>query len=184
MCKAVLAVSVAVATVVGAGGGAGAASPGVVAPEAVKSGAVAPETVVPEAVAPGMVAPEADVAHHGYASLAGDRLEVLVLSRNHGPSGLEDATVRIGLSVPPSAVGQKLPQGCVRVGDREVLCTTGPLPADGSLHETRLYLRTAGTPSEVTVSVATAWNGGATDRDPSNDQHQVLVPATGDAYAF
>ncbi|MFG3495585.1 hypothetical protein [Streptomyces sp. NPDC047928] len=155
MRKAALAVSVAAMTVVGVGGGAGA------------------------------IGAEADVAHHGYASLSGGRLDVLVLSRNHGPSHLDDATVRLAFSVPLVASGQrKLPAGCLWGGERVVLCSTGRLPGDGSRRELVLDLRTAGTPHEVTVQISTAWNGGATDRNEDNNTHRVLVPDTGDPYVF
>ncbi|MCH0541385.1 hypothetical protein I3F58_17825 [Streptomyces sp. MUM 203J] len=151
---AAVVVAAAVGMVVGAGGGAGA------------------------------VAPEADVAYHGYASLRDGRLDILVLARNHGPAAPADTTVRVTVSAPLAAPGHTLPPGCLWGGDREVLCATGALPADGTLRERRLALRTAGTPHEVTVRVETAWNGGVTDRDPADNRHQVLVPATGDPYVF
>lgn len=154
MRRAAVVVAAAMGMVVGAGGGAGA------------------------------VGPEADVAYHGYASLRDGRLDVLVLARNHGPSAPADTTVRVTASAPLAAAGHALPPGCLWGGDRVVLCATGPLPADGTLSERHLALRTAGTPHEVTVRVETAWNGGATDRDPGNNEHQVLVPATGDPYVF
>ncbi|MET9799157.1 hypothetical protein [Streptomyces sp. NPDC006368] len=130
-----------------------------------------------------LIAPEADVAHHGHAFLSGDRLGVLLVTQNHGPSSLETVTVRLSFSVPP-AVGTALPSHCLWGGEREVLCSAGPLRADGPGRETTFQLRLAGAPVEVTVRVATAWNGGATDRNPENDDHQVVVPATADAYAF
>ncbi|MEU7282801.1 hypothetical protein AB0A69_29095 [Streptomyces sp. NPDC045431] len=137
----------------------------------------------PAAGATGAIAPEADVAHHGHVSLDGDRLEVLMASQNHGPSGVPTTTVRLAFSV-PLAGGPPLPPNCLWGGDREVLCSTGPLRADGPARDTVLDLRTAGAPHEVTVRVATEWNGGATDRNPGNNDHQVLVPATGDWYVF
>jgi hypothetical protein len=154
MRRAAVAVSVAVATVVGTGGWTGA------------------------------VAPEADVAHHGYATLSGDRLDVLVLTHNHGPSAVEDTTLRVEVSAPLVTAGRRLPAGCVWGGERAVLCSTGVLPAEGERRETLLDLRTAGLTHEVTVRVTTAWNGGATDRMPENNDHRVLVPATGDPYVF
>ncbi|WP_236242772.1 hypothetical protein [Streptomyces sp. CC228A] len=130
-------------------------------------------------------APEADVAHHGYAALSsGGRLDVLVLSRNLGPSDLEDATLRVTVSVPLAEVGRTLPAGCLRGGDRVVLCSTGALPADGTAQEVALRLQVEGTPFEVTVRVDTVWCGGATDRYPDDNDQRVLVPATGDPYAF
>ncbi|ORT53813.1 hypothetical protein [Streptomyces sp. CB03238] len=158
MCRALLVVSVAVATVVGVGGAAG-------------------------AVGDGMAGPEADVAHHGHVTLWDGRLDVVLLSENHGPSGLDDTTVRLAFSV-PLAAGHALPAGCVWGGEREVLCSTGPLRADGTRHETALSLRTAGAPQELTARVATVWNGGAADRNPADNDHRVLVLATGDPYVF
>ncbi|MFF8288494.1 hypothetical protein ACF068_04560 [Streptomyces sp. NPDC016309] len=133
--------------------------------------------------AAGTTAPEADVAHHGHVSLWEGRLDVVLLSENRGPSVLEDSTVRLVFSA-PLAAGHPLPSGCVWGGEREVLCATGPLRADGTRRETALSLRTAGTPEELTARVATAWNGGATDRNPADNDHRVLVLATGDPYVF
>ncbi|MFV0128421.1 hypothetical protein ACLGI4_11990 [Streptomyces sp. HMX112] len=171
MGKALLVVSVAVATVLGAGGvsGAGAVRP-----------AVPP---VPRVPGPSVTSPESDLAHHGHISLDADRLGVLLLSENHGPSDVGDATVRLAFSV-PLVSGGNLPGGCLWSGDREVLCSTGGLRADGMRRETVLEVRTAGLPHELTVRVATAWSGGATDRNPDNNDHWVLVPATGDPYVF
>ncbi|QGV82640.1 hypothetical protein EIZ62_13790 [Streptomyces ficellus] len=133
--------------------------------------------------AAGSVAPEADVSHHGHIALLDGRLDVLLLSENRGPSALEDATVRLVFSE-PLAPGYRLAPGCVWGGDREVLCSTGPLRVDGTRHETVLGLRTAGAPQELTARVSTAWNGGATDRNPADNDHRVLVLATGDPYVF
>ncbi|MEE1751878.1 hypothetical protein [Streptomyces sp. SP18CS02] len=168
MRKALLVVSVAAATVLGVGGGAGAAGPDV-AREVAR-----------------WFAPEADVAHHGHVTLTDGRLDIVLLSENHGPSGLADATFRLTSSaaLAAGAAGQELPAGCLWGSDREVLCSTGALAADGTRHETALTLRTVGTPVEVTVTVTTLWNGGATDRKPDNNDHKVLVPATGDPYVF
>jgi hypothetical protein len=47
-----------------------------------------------------------------------------------------------------------------------------------------LELQLAGRPNEVVVRIDTAWNGGVTDRNPQNDRHEVLAPATGDEYVF
>jgi hypothetical protein len=133
--------------------------------------------------ASGELAPEADLAHHGHVSLWGEELSVRFASENHGPTGLPDATVRLDFSVPPAA-GQVLPPNCLRGGDRVVLCRTGPLRPVGRGREVALDLRVAGEPSEVVVRISTAWNGGATDRNPENNKQEVLAPATGDLYAF
>lgn len=155
MRRGLLVVSVALAAVTGTGGGAA-----------------------------GTVAPEADVSHHGHVTFWDGRLDVVLLSENRGPSALEDATVRLAFTV-PLAAGHPLPGGCVWGGDREVLCSTGPLRADGTRRETALGLRAAaGAPQELTMRVSTAWNGGATDRNPADNDHRVLVLATGDPYVF
>lgn len=126
---------------------------------------------------------EADVAHHGHVSLWGGRLAVRLSTGNHGPSDLAGATARLGFSV-PLAVGQKLPDACLWGGNQVVYCQAGALRADGRDSEFLLDLRTAGDPAEVSVDIATVWNGGADDRNPDNDKHQVLVPATGDLYVY
>ncbi|MBT2368730.1 hypothetical protein J7E88_26205 [Streptomyces sp. ISL-10] len=131
----------------------------------------------------GAIAPEADVAHHGHVSLHGGRFEISLTSENHGPSGLDDVTVKLEFSLRP--VGElRLPERCLRAGERVVLCATGPLRADGAGRTTTLRLRTAGDPPEMVVNIRTVWNGGATDRNPANNEHRVIVPATGDPYAF
>ncbi|MFG2330721.1 hypothetical protein ACGFMM_13935 [Streptomyces sp. NPDC048604] len=129
------------------------------------------------------VAPEADVAHHGHVSLWQGRVGVLLTSENHGPSSLSGGTVRLEFSV-PLAADQDLPPACLWGGDRVVLCGTGALRAAGAARQLSLELRTAGEPEELTVMVDTVWNGGATDRNPGNHRHEVLVPATGDPYVF
>ncbi|WP_406862407.1 hypothetical protein ABZO31_18915 [Streptomyces sp. HUAS MG47] len=129
------------------------------------------------------VAPEADVAHHGHVSLWQGRVGVWLMSENHGPSSLPGATVRLEFSA-PLATGQVLPAACLWGGDRVVFCGTGALRAAGTAHQLDLELRTAGEPEELTVTVDTVWNGGATDRNPGNHRHDVLVPATGDPYVF
>ncbi|MFF8847116.1 hypothetical protein ACF08N_31120 [Streptomyces sp. NPDC015127] len=131
----------------------------------------------------GAVAPEADVAHHGHVSFGDGRLGISFLTRNHGPSGLEDATVRVEFSLRP--VGElRLPDRCLWAGERVVLCATGQLRADGVGRKTSIRLRTAGDPAEAVVTIDTVWNGGATDRNPANNAHRVVAPATGDPYAF
>ncbi|MFI6286711.1 hypothetical protein ACIBCM_18505 [Streptomyces sp. NPDC051018] len=129
------------------------------------------------------IVPQADVSHHGRVTLAAGRLGVVLESRSHGPSGVANATVKLAFST-PLAAKQQLPSACLRASGRVVLCTTGPLRAGGAAHRTVLGLRTAGAPDEVVVKITTPWKGGATDRNPSNDQHQVLALATGDPYAF
>ncbi|MEU1894476.1 hypothetical protein [Streptomyces pristinaespiralis] len=129
------------------------------------------------------IAPEADVAHHGRVSLTDGRIAISVTTLNHGPSALAGVTVRLTLSVPPAGT-PKLPRGCLRAAERELLCATGALPANGPGRTLGLELGTAGSPHEVVLHVATAWNGGASDRNPENDTHRVLVPATGDPYVF
>ncbi|MFF0446507.1 hypothetical protein ACFYT4_08855 [Streptomyces sp. NPDC004609] len=131
----------------------------------------------------GVIAPEADVSHHGRVTLASGRLGVLLESRSHGPSGVAGATVKLGFST-ALAAAQRLPAECLRASDRVVLCATGPLRAGGAAHRIVLGLRTAGAPDEVVVKISTQWNGGATDRNPSNDGHRVLALATGDPYTF
>ncbi|MEV6423153.1 hypothetical protein [Streptomyces sp. NPDC051662] len=136
--------------------------------------------------APGVrdaVVPEADLSHHGHVSLWSEQLTVRFESENHGPSASADATVRLTFSV-SLAAGQSLPANCLRGGDRVVLCRTGQLRAGGRSPETALDLRTAGRPVEVVVQIDTHWNGGASDPNPENHRHRVLVPATGDPYVF
>lgn len=130
---------------------------------------------------PGAV--EADVAHHGDVSLWGGRLAVRLSTGNHGPSDLVGATARLGFSV-PLAAGQKLPDACLWGGNQVVYCQAGALRADGRDSEFLLDLRAVGDPAEVSVDIATVWNGGADDRNPDNDKHHVLVPATGDLYVY
>lgn len=129
------------------------------------------------------IAPEADVAHHGHVSLTSGRLGVSLVTESHGPASLADATVRLSFSVPMAAV-RALPAGCLWGSDRLVLCATGPLRAGAVGRRVTLDLRTVGTWDEVVMTVGTQWNGGATDRNPANNEHQVLTPATGDPYVF
>ncbi|MDF6043084.1 hypothetical protein LRD69_13170 [Streptomyces sp. JH14] len=171
--KARLVVSAAAATVVCGFGQAAVAAP-VPAPVA----AAVPVPVYRS------VAPEADVSHHGHVSLWGRGLGVWLLSENHGPSSLAAATVRLRFSA--NLVGrQEMPDACLQADARTVLCRTGPLPADGSAgRQLALELQLAGRPNEVVVRIDTVWNGGATDRNPQNNEHEVLAPATGDEYVF
>jgi hypothetical protein len=172
--------------------GATAVASGTVASGAAVSGAAASAPVSLPApgvgAAPGVtVAPEADVSHHGHVLLWGSGLGIWVRSENHGPSNLTDVTVRVRTSVP--FVGrQEIPERCMRTGRQTVLCRTGALSADGAEEAGRrqfaLELQLAGRPDEVVVRVDTLWNGGATDRNPRNNDHEVLAPATGDEYVF
>ncbi|MFF0437388.1 hypothetical protein ACFYU9_34830 [Streptomyces sp. NPDC004327] len=127
--------------------------------------------------------PEADLSHHGHLSLWDGRLAVWLVSENHGPSDVSQATVRIAFSV-PMAGGQELPPACLWSSDRVVSCRTGGLRAAGAAGELALALRTAGRPDELTVDIRTAWRDGVADRNPQNDRHRVLVLATGDPYVF
>ncbi|MFG2598876.1 hypothetical protein [Streptomyces sp. NPDC048462] len=130
------------------------------------------------------VAPEADVSHHGHVSLWGTGLGVWLVSRNSGPSDLASTTVRLRVSVPLSG-RQVLPAQCLQADQQTVLCRTGPLNADGSQErQLALELQLRGRPAEVVVRIDTVWNGGATDRNAKNSDHEVLAPATGDEYVF
>ncbi|WP_046501144.1 hypothetical protein [Streptomyces odonnellii] len=136
-----------------------------------------------DAPRPGSAVPEADLSHHGHVSLSNGALTVRLQSENHGPSPLPDATVRLDFSV-PLPPGQELPAACVQAGDRTVLCPTGRLRALQRGTGITLDLRTAGQPDEVAVRIGTAWNGGAIDDNPGNNEHRVLVLETGDRNAF
>ncbi|MEV0493801.1 hypothetical protein [Streptomyces atratus] len=130
------------------------------------------------------VAPEADVSHHGHVSLWGRGLGVWLHSENHGPSSLASVTVRFRFSVPLRG-RQEMPVACLQASARTVLCRTGPLRTDGSAgRQLALELQLAERPDEVVVRIDTVWNGGATDRNPDNNRHEVLAPATGDEYVF
>ena len=127
--------------------------------------------------------PEADLAYHGVVSLERGRIDLRVTPRNHGPSAVADATVRLTWSA-PLAARQQLPDGCARLGARVVVCRTGALAADGVGERIGLRLRLRGAPSEVTLDIGTVWSGGAVDRNRGNDVQRVLVLDTGDAYYF
>ncbi len=149
-------------------------------------GAGGTAAAVAPTVAPGVrsVAPEADVSHHGHVSLWGTGLGVWLTSQNSGPSDLTSTTVRLRVSVPLSG-RQVLPAPCLRADAQTVLCRTGPLRADGSQQRRlALELQLRGRPPEVVVRIDTVWNGGATDRNAKNSEHEVLAPATGDEYVF
>ncbi|MEU1323334.1 hypothetical protein ABZ450_10565 [Streptomyces microflavus] len=151
------------------------------------SGVPASEAPVPEAPVGEVVGaaplPEADLSHHGYVSFSGGHIAIRIRSENLGPSDVTASTVRLRFSA-PLAVTQELPYGCLRSGKATVLCETGGLRSGGGARQTALDLRLAGGPDEVIVRLDTVWNGGVRDTDPKNNVHQVLAPATGDAYAF
>lgn len=126
---------------------------------------------------------EADLAHHGHVSLWDGRVGVWLVTENHGPSDVADATVRLAFSA-PMAGGQELPPGCLWSSARVVSCRTGALSGGGAAGELALDLRTVGRPQELTVDVSTAWRAGGADRNSFNDRHRVLVLATGDPYVF
>ncbi|MFF9476347.1 hypothetical protein ACF1E9_27490 [Streptomyces roseolus] len=126
---------------------------------------------------------EADLAHHGHVSLWDGRVGVWLVTRNHGPSDVADAAVRLAFSV-PMAGGQELPPGCLWSSARVVSCRTGALTGGGAAGELALDLRTVGTPQELTVDVSTAWRAGGVDGNSFNDRHRVLVLATADPYVF
>ncbi|MFJ7191962.1 hypothetical protein [Streptomyces bacillaris] len=153
-------------------------------PAALAAGPVeaAPATGAVPAV-PAAPAPSADLAHHGYVSVWGDHVAIRIRSENLGPSDVAASTVRLRFSE-PLAVRQELSHGCLRSGRATVLCETGGLRSRGGARQTALDLRLAGSHDEVVVRLDTVWNGGARDADRTNDAHEVLAPATGDAYAF
>ncbi|MFD4375479.1 hypothetical protein [Streptomyces sp. NPDC058486] len=129
------------------------------------------------------VGAEVDLAHHGHVSLWDGRVGVWLVSENHGPSDVADATVRLAFSA-PMAGGQELPPGCLWSSAQVVSCRTGALPGGGAAGELALDLKTLGRPQELTVDVSTAWRAGGVDRNSLNDRHRVLVLATGDPYVF
>ncbi|MFD8013315.1 hypothetical protein [Streptomyces sp. NPDC058955] len=126
---------------------------------------------------------EADLAHHGHVSLWDGRVGVWLVTENHGPSDVVDATVRLAFST-PMVGGQELPPGCLWSSSRVVSCRTGALPDGGAAGELALDLRAVGRPQELTVDVSTAWRADGVDRNSLNDRHRVLVLATGDPYVF
>lgn len=138
---------------------------------------------VPAGAAPAGTGPEADVAYHGRVSLAQGQLRIWLVPENEGPSAVPNATLRVWLSA-DLADRQELSQGCARVGPREVVCETGPLPLHGRGRHIGLVLELREQAPEVVVRVDTWWNGGAADRNHANNEHVVLALDTGDAYAF
>ncbi|MFI5983874.1 hypothetical protein ACIBEA_23690 [Streptomyces sp. NPDC051555] len=127
--------------------------------------------------------PEADVSYRGRVKLSAGRLAVWVVPENQGPAPLANTTLRLRFSA-ALADGQELAEGCARVGQREVMCETGALPAHGPGRHIGLRLWLKERPSEVVVRVDTWWNGGANDRNHANDEHTVLALDTGDSYSF
>jgi hypothetical protein len=127
--------------------------------------------------------PEADLAYHGAVAMAAGQVEVRFTPRNHGPSAVPDATVRLRWSE-PLANRQLLPEGCARSGVRVVLCRVGALDADGLGDQIGLRLRLRGEPSEALLEIDTVWSGGVVDRNHLNDRQRVLVLDTGDTYYF
>ncbi|MFE0508374.1 hypothetical protein [Streptomyces sp. NPDC058964] len=127
--------------------------------------------------------PEADLEYHGSAVMSGDRMDVRLVPGNHGPSAVDEASVQLRWSV-PLADRQSLPDGCVRTGERVVVCGTGALPADGLGKPIDLGVVLKDGAPEVTLEIDTAWSDGTVDANRSNDQARVLVLDTGDAYVF
>ncbi|MCD7444501.1 hypothetical protein K4B79_40640 [Streptomyces lincolnensis] len=127
--------------------------------------------------------PEADLAYHGLARMASGRVDVRFTPRNHGPSAVPDATVRLRWSEPLED-RQAMPEGCARSGRQVVLCRIGELAADGVGERVELRVRLLGVPSEVLLEIDTVWSGGAVDHDRLNDRQRVLVLDTGDEYYF
>ncbi|MFJ9565689.1 hypothetical protein ACIRQQ_37320 [Streptomyces fuscichromogenes] len=125
----------------------------------------------------------ADLEMHGSAVLGGDLVEVRVTPHNHGPTAVPAAAVRLTSSA-ALADTQRLPGGCARTGDREVVCDTGPLAVEEPGEQLVVPVRLREQPSEVTLEVAVVWGGGAVDQNTANDRQRVLVLATGDPYAF
>lgn len=129
-------------------------------------------------------APGAVLTYHGSALLDGSRVGVRLTPRNHGPSAVPDATVRLRWSVPLARRAQPLPVGCARTGERDVTCRTGALDADGWGRELALGVWLRGRPAEVRLDSDTVWAAGAVDRDRGDDRQRLLVLDTGDTYSF
>ncbi|MFE9608264.1 hypothetical protein [Streptomyces sp. NPDC006012] len=127
--------------------------------------------------------PEADLAYHGSAVLSGRQIDVRFTPRNHGPSAVPGASVQLRWSV-ALADRLELPAGCVRTGERVLVCGTGPLAADSFGEQVRLGVTLRDQPAEVTLQLDTVWSGGAVDGNRANDREQVLILATGDPYSF
>ncbi|MGV9892742.1 hypothetical protein [Streptomyces sp. NPDC003395] len=173
--------------VVTAVGPAGAAGTGLSAEPEARAGQVVRGEQAERAVQAGRserAAGEADLAYHGSAELRRGRIRLELTPRNHGPSAVPEAAVRLRWSVPPAQEAQRLPDGCVRTGEQDVVCRTGAL-APGEVGERiTLDLRLRGRPAEVRLEIGTLWGGGVVDHNRANDRHEVLVLDTGDAYSF
>ncbi|MBX7466048.1 hypothetical protein K1Y80_08100 [Streptomyces sp. MAG02] len=168
-------------TLIAAGTPSGASGPG---DEGVRPAASAPAPA--PASGPdrdGAAMREADVAYHGHVSLWGGRVGVWLTTANHGPAPVSGATVRLRFSVPldPAAT---LPSSCLRTGTATVQCGSGSMRAAGSGVRIALDVAVVGEPAEVGLDIDTAWNGGTDDRNPANNTHRILAPATGDPYSF
>ncbi|MFJ3662265.1 hypothetical protein ACIPPM_17590 [Streptomyces sp. NPDC090119] len=167
------------------GPGGTAAAPGV-GPAAVPlphTGPVAAPASLPHNGPVAAPAPRADLAFHGHAVIDGDRMEVRLTPRDHGPAAVPEASVRLRWSVGPAGAVTLSP-GCARTGERTVVCGTGALVAGQAGEEIRLGVRLRVPAPEVTLEVETAWNGGVADPDRTNDRLRVLVLPTGDEYSF
>ncbi|MET8692049.1 hypothetical protein ACFTT0_14990 [Streptomyces bauhiniae] len=163
-------------------GRAGAPAPGPGRTAAAPGGGSAAVPLAPVGPTPAP-APRADLAFHGHAVIDGDRMEVRLTPRDHGPAAVPEASVRVRWSVGPAGAVTLSP-GCARTGERTVVCGTGALVAGQAGEEIRLGVRLRVPAPEVTLEVETAWNGGVTDPDRSNDRLRVLVLPTGDEYSF
>ncbi|GAA2265790.1 hypothetical protein GCM10010145_34990 [Streptomyces ruber] len=136
------------------------------------------------ALAAGPPVPEADLAYHGHVALDAGRADVTLVAHNHGPSPVDDATVRLRWST-PIADAQSLPHRCTRSDAWTVLCGTGALAADGPGTTISLRVRLVGAPPEVLLEIGTAWSGGgAVDGNHLNDRQRVLALDTDDTYRF
>ncbi|MEU3844615.1 hypothetical protein AB0E88_31865 [Streptomyces sp. NPDC028635] len=127
---------------------------------------------------------EADLVYHGSVVLGGGRVHVELTPRNLGPAAVPEAAVRLRWSVPLADSGQRLPGGCVRTAERDLVCRTGALTAGEVGERIDLDLRLRGRPAQVRLELGTVWRGGVPDHNRANDSYQVLVLDTGDAYSF
>ncbi|GAA3820656.1 hypothetical protein GCM10022403_062590 [Streptomyces coacervatus] len=128
-------------------------------------------------------APVAGLSYHGVVSMTGGQVDLRLTPRNHGPSAVPEATVRLSWSVAPEN-GQLLPAGCVRSGPRVMLCRVGALAAGAVGEQIEVRLRLRGAPSEVLVEIGTEWSAGVVDGSRKAGRERVLVLDTGDEYYF
>ncbi|MER6125413.1 hypothetical protein ABT173_22835 [Streptomyces sp. NPDC001795] len=143
--------------------------------------------VVAGAAVPAVAAgSEADLAYHGFVAMGRGEVNVRLTPSNHGPSDIEDATVRLHWSKPlANQQQQPLSEGCARYDASTVLCRTGSIAAGGAGKEIHVRVRLANTSTdEVRLEIESLWGGGAVDRNPGNDRQQVLALDTGDRYNF